>query len=111
MNHIIYVFTFIIVYLIFVRPEKYLYGAFLAQEVNCERNHAQYYIKLPVVSTILVSIIGGQNLLLAEGNEHERERLIINTAFHINLKSMVSIITDRIAKTIQSIDLQLLLNL
>ena len=58
--------------------------------------------------------------MIAEGDEHERARQMINPAFyHTNLKSMVSTITDRIGKIIEStfrgsnekeIDLQVLFN-
>jgi cytochrome P450 len=64
--------------------------------------------------------MGSHNLLVAEGDEHERARRMINPAFHHNnLKSMISIITDRTIKTIESIfresnekqvDLQVLFN-
>jgi cytochrome P450 len=64
--------------------------------------------------------MGSHNLLVAEGDEHERARRMINPAFHHNnLKSMISIITDRTGKTIESIfresnekqvDLQVLFN-
>jgi cytochrome P450 len=68
-----------------------------------DRNKAQYYTKSPTGTAILGPIIGTHNLLVAEGEEHERARRMINSAFHhINLKSMVSIITDRTTKTIQS---------
>jgi cytochrome P450 len=68
-----------------------------------DRNNAQNYTKSPVASTVLGPVLGIHNLLIAEGNEHERARRMINPAFHhINLKSMISIITDRTAKAIQS---------
>jgi cytochrome P450 len=68
------------------------------------RTNAQNYIKPPIFNTIFTPIIGEHNLLVAEGNEHERARRMINPAFHhINLKSMISIITDQTAKTIQAL--------
>jgi cytochrome P450 len=84
------------------------------------RNNESNYVK-PVDSTALKFIIGSRNLLLADGDEHERARRMINPAFHhANLKSMVSIITDRTAKAMEailsddynskSVDLQVLFN-
>jgi cytochrome P450 len=68
-----------------------------------DRNKAQYYTKSPGADTVLGPLIGTHNLLIAEGKEHERARRMINPAFHhINLKAMISIITDQTAKTIQS---------
>ncbi|CAF4602944.1 unnamed protein product, partial [Rotaria magnacalcarata] len=65
------------------------------------RRNVQNYIKPPLFNTVFSQIIGEKNLLVAEGNEHERARRMINPAFyHINLKSMVSIITDQTARTI-----------
>jgi cytochrome P450 len=68
------------------------------------RTNAQNYMKPPIVNTAFSPIIGEQNLLVAEGKEHERARRMLNPAFHhINLKSMVSIITDQTAKTIEEL--------
>jgi cytochrome P450 len=68
-----------------------------------DRNNARNYTKSPAANTILGPIIGIHNLLIAEGDEHERARRMLNPAFHhTNLKSMISIITDRTAKMIQS---------
>ncbi|CAF3828857.1 unnamed protein product, partial [Rotaria sordida] len=67
------------------------------------RNNASNYMKPVEFNEVLVPIIGSHNLLVAEGSEHERARRMINPAFHhVNLKSMVSIITDRTAKAIES---------
>jgi cytochrome P450 len=85
------------------------------------RSNASNYVKPADFSASFAPIIGSHNLLLSEGNEHERARQMINPAFHhTNLKSMVSIIADRTAKAIQSIifdeqnsksvDLQVLFN-
>jgi len=88
------------------------------------RNNAQNYIKPPVATAVFEPIIGTHNLLIGEGDEHERARRMLNPAFHhTNLKSMISIIADRTAKTIeriftkmnsheqqQPVDLQLLFN-
>ncbi|CAF2637780.1 unnamed protein product [Rotaria sp. Silwood2] len=66
------------------------------------RTNVQNYIKTPILSTVVSPVIGKQNLLVAEGNEHERARRMINPAFyHTNLKSMISIMTNQTAKTIQ----------
>jgi cytochrome P450 len=68
------------------------------------RTNAQNYIKPPIFNTVFNPIIGEQNLLVAEGQEHERARRMINPAFyHVNLKSMVSIIADQTAKAIEGI--------
>jgi cytochrome P450 len=67
------------------------------------RNNAINYTKPKDFSTLFTPLIGHHNLLVAEGSEHERARRMINPAFHhVNLKSMVSIITDRTATAIES---------
>jgi cytochrome P450 len=74
----------------------------LAQVLN--RNNAYNYIKPNFTTTIFTPLLGHHNLLVTEGDEHERARRMINPAFyHTNLNSMVSIINDRTAKTIQAI--------
>ncbi|CAF2154072.1 unnamed protein product [Rotaria magnacalcarata] len=68
------------------------------------RNNAQNYIKPPLFNTVFIPIIGRHNLLVAEGAEHERARRMINPAFHhINLKSMISIISNQTAKAIETL--------
>ena len=68
------------------------------------RGNAQNYIKAPLFSTIFTSIIGKENLLVAEGDDHDRARRMINPAFHhASLKSMISIISDQTAQAIKSI--------
>ncbi|CAF2496281.1 unnamed protein product [Rotaria sp. Silwood2] len=68
------------------------------------RTNAQNYIKPPLFNTVFTPIIGHQSLLVAEGSEHERIRRMINPAFHhVNLKSMISIITDQTVKAIQAL--------
>ena len=85
------------------------------------RTTASRYIKEVSVEIILVPLVGYHGLIVMEGDEHERARRMINPAFHhVNLKSMISIITDRTAKAIQSVlltdqnpktvDLQVLFN-
>ncbi len=72
------------------------------------RNNGKNYRKPPVSSIGFTQIIGRHNLFFTDGDEHERARQMINPAFHHNnLKSMVSIITDRTAKIIESILLEL----
>ncbi|CAF2312524.1 unnamed protein product [Rotaria sp. Silwood2] len=67
------------------------------------RNNAPNYVRPVDSSAVFIPIVGSHNLLVAEGSEHERARRMINPAFHhISLKSMVSIITDRTAKAIES---------
>lgn len=91
---------------------------FLADVLS--RNNASNYAR-SADGDVLKLLMGRHSLLLIEGNEHERARRMINPAFyHVNLKSMVSIITDRTAKamesillndqTCQSVDLQVLFN-
>ena len=85
------------------------------------RANASNYNKPPDFSAIFTPLVGYHSLLTMEGSEHERARRMINPAFHhVNLKSMISIITDRTAKAIQSVfsndqnsknlDLQVLFN-
>ncbi|UJR23084.1 hypothetical protein I4U23_026107 [Adineta vaga] len=65
------------------------------------RANASNYIKPPLFSTVFIPIIGKENLLVAEGQEHERARRMINPAFyHTNLKAMVSIITEQTSRSI-----------
>ncbi|CAF1233489.1 unnamed protein product [Adineta ricciae] len=65
------------------------------------RTNAQNYIKPPLFHAVFIPIIGKENLLVAEGQEHERARRMINPAFyHTNLKAMVSIITEQTGKAI-----------
>ncbi len=50
-------------------------------DVLC-RNNAQNYEKPPIYRALFSSAIGNHNLLVAEGNEHEQARQMINPAFH-----------------------------
>jgi len=85
------------------------------------RNNASNYVKPPDFSAVFIPLVGSHNLLVAEGDEHERARKMINPAFHhVSLKSMISIITDRTGKAMESmifdeqksksVDLQVLFN-
>ena len=85
------------------------------------RPNAPNYMKPADFRAVFVPLFGYHSLLVLEGDEHERARRMINPAFHhVNLKSMVSIITDRTAKAMQSflqddqntkcVDLQVLFN-
>lgn len=84
------------------------------------RTKAQYYVKPPITTTVFAPMVGYHSLIVVEGAEHERARRMINPAFHHpNLISLISIITDRTAKVIDSIhsksnskeiDLQVLFN-
>ncbi|CAF4177549.1 unnamed protein product, partial [Rotaria magnacalcarata] len=67
------------------------------------RNNATNYEKPSDFVSAFQPIIGSHNLLISGGSEHERARRMLNPAFHhINLKSMISIITDRTSKSIES---------
>jgi cytochrome P450 len=67
------------------------------------RSNAPNYMKPVDFSGVFIPLVGSHNLLVAEGSEHERARRMINPAFHhVSLKSMVSIITDRTAKAVES---------
>jgi len=85
------------------------------------RSNASNYVKPPDFSAVFIPLVGSHNLLVAEGDEHERARKMINPAFHhVSLKSMISIITDRTGKAMESmifdeqksksVDLQVLFN-
>ena len=65
------------------------------------RSQAQNYSKPFDFSTVMKPLIGSHNLLVSEGDEHERARRMIHPAFHFtNLQSMVSIIVDRTSNAI-----------
>ncbi|CAF1604130.1 unnamed protein product [Rotaria magnacalcarata] len=65
------------------------------------RSHVHDYVKPDVFGNIFKPLIGTHNLLVSEGEEHERARKMLNPAFHfINLKSMVSIMVNETAKVI-----------
>ncbi|CAM2696572.1 unnamed protein product [Rotaria socialis] len=65
------------------------------------RTYAQNYYKPADLISRLKPLIGLHNLLISNGNEHERARKMLNPGFHFeNLRSMVSIMTDQTAKTI-----------
>ncbi|CAF3328966.1 unnamed protein product [Rotaria sp. Silwood2] len=85
------------------------------------RANAPNYEKPADVAVALEKLFGRRNLFLMECSEHDRARRMINPAFHhVNLQSMVSIITDCTAEAIESmirndmksksVDLQVLFN-
>ncbi|CAF1018404.1 unnamed protein product [Rotaria sordida] len=68
------------------------------------RAHAQNYYKPIDLIFRLKPLIGLHNLLISNGNEHERARKMLNPGFHFeNLRSMVSIMTDHTIKTINEL--------
>jgi len=68
------------------------------------RNNAQNDIKASISNRSFAPVIGSHKLFIANVDEHEHTRRMINPAFyHSNFKSMISIMTDQIAKTIESI--------
>ncbi|CAF1157394.1 unnamed protein product [Adineta ricciae] len=68
------------------------------------RSHAQDYKKTTFTSTVFKSIIGMHNLLVNEGEEHDRARKMLNPGFHfINLQSMVSIMINQTRKMIEEL--------
>ena len=68
------------------------------------RENSAYYRKPPDLNNIVKPILGTHNLLVSEGNEHDRARKMLNPAFHfINLRSMVSIMSDETEKAINSL--------
>jgi cytochrome P450 len=68
------------------------------------RTNAQNYTKPAMFNALFIPIIGRHNLLVAQGEEHERARQMITPAFHhLNLKSMVSIISGQTAKAIDEL--------
>ena len=71
------------------------------------RTNASNYVKPVNYDSVFIPLVGHHNLLVMEGTEHERARRMINPAFHhVNLKSMVSIITDRTKKAMESLFLE-----
>ena len=68
------------------------------------RTNSENYRKPTDLVNIVKPILGVHNLLVSEGDEHERARRMLNPAFHfINLKSMVSIMSDQTMKSIKNI--------
>ncbi|CAF1577277.1 unnamed protein product [Rotaria magnacalcarata] len=67
------------------------------------RSHAHGYVKPNVFINVFKPLIGSHNLLVCEGQEHERARKMLNPAFHfMNLKSMISIMVHEAIKVIDS---------
>ena len=68
------------------------------------RTNAENYRKPADLMNIVKPIIGAHNLLVSEGEEHERARRMLNQAFHfVNLKSMVSIMSNETSKIINAL--------
>ncbi|CAF4915789.1 unnamed protein product, partial [Rotaria sp. Silwood1] len=68
------------------------------------RNNVQNSTKQSITGAVFKLVIDNYNLLVAKGYKHERDSRILNPAFHhTNLKSMVSIIVNRITKCIGSL--------
>ncbi|CAF0983725.1 unnamed protein product [Didymodactylos carnosus] len=82
------------------------------------KKYTKFYVKPPLFRTVFMSIMGEHNLLVIEGDAHDRARKMLNPAFHfINLQSMVSIMikqtalaVDKWGKTANTVDLQKELN-
>jgi cytochrome P450 len=85
------------------------YPRFVIQEVELiadvlNRTHAHNYQKPSDLSRRLKPLIGLHNLLISNGNEHERARKMLNPGFHFeNLRSMVSIMTKQTTKAIDTL--------
>ncbi|UJR11633.1 hypothetical protein I4U23_015814 [Adineta vaga] len=68
------------------------------------RSYAHYYKKANFTATVFKSIIGTHNLLVSEGEKHERARKMLNPSFHFaNLQSMVSVMIDQTRKMIDEL--------
>ncbi|CAF1247068.1 unnamed protein product, partial [Didymodactylos carnosus] len=66
------------------------------------KKYAKFYVKPKLFRMVFTSIMGEQNLLVTEGEVHDRSRKMLNPAFHfINLQSMTSIM---IKQTVAAID-------
>ncbi|CAF1381265.1 unnamed protein product [Adineta ricciae] len=85
------------------------------------RSHAQDYGKPNLTEKFFQPLIGVHNLLISQGEEHERARKMLNPAFHfVKLQGMISIMIEQTRKAIdellisktneKSIDLQVELN-
>lgn len=68
------------------------------------RNNAQNDIKASISNRSFAPVIGSHKLFITNVDEHEHTCRMINpTFYHSNFKSMISIMTDQIAITIESI--------
>ncbi|CAF1282161.1 unnamed protein product [Adineta ricciae] len=71
------------------------------------RENGPNYQKPADLTNIVKPFIGTHNLLVSEGQEHDRARKMLNPAFHfVNLRSMVSIMSDETTKAIDSLLLE-----
>jgi cytochrome P450 len=65
--------------------------------------HKENYLKADFYKRTLSPIIGLHNLLVSEGEEHDRSRRMLNPVFHhVNLQSMIPIIIEQTKKAIHS---------
>jgi cytochrome P450/NADPH-cytochrome P450 reductase len=84
-------------------PRLVIQDADLIAEV-LGRAHGQNYQKPTDLSARLKPLIGLHNLLISNGNEHDRARKMLNPGFHFkNIRSMVSIMTGQTTKTIDGL--------
>ena len=68
------------------------------------RANSENYRKPLDLTNIVKPLLGTHNLLVSEGEEHDRARKMLNPAFHfINLQSMVPIMSDETRKAIDSL--------
>jgi cytochrome P450 len=68
------------------------------------RSKAENYRKPTDLVNIVKPILGVHNLLVSEGEEHERARKMLNPAFHfVNIQSMVPIMSEETSKAIDSL--------
>ncbi|CAF1095971.1 unnamed protein product [Adineta steineri] len=68
------------------------------------RSNTENYQKPPDLINIVKPILGTHNLLVSEGDEHDRARKMLNPAFHfVNLRSMVPIMSNETVKAIDSL--------
>jgi cytochrome P450 len=68
------------------------------------RTHVQDYRKPTDMRELFQPLIGVHNLLVSEGEEHERARKMLNPAFHfVKLQSMVSIMVNQTSKAINEL--------
>ncbi|CAF1457778.1 unnamed protein product [Rotaria sordida] len=68
------------------------------------RSKADNYRKPSDLINIVKPLIGIHNLLVSEGEEHERARKMLNPAFHfVNIQSMIPIMSNETIKAITSL--------
>lgn len=68
------------------------------------RSHAHNYYKPADLSERLKPLIGLHNLLISNGEEHERARKMLNPGFHFeNLRSMIPVMVEQTERSIEKI--------